>query len=79
MSLDTERDALHRMLERKNIRGIVFGGEGMRGAVARAFGATFVFTNVLIGRDGRIAAKRLHDKPLEDAVAAEIAKNQSSQ
>lgn len=69
ISIDDDREALVRMVERKNLPWPqIFDGQGYEGAVPKLYNLRSIPTHYVIDREGRIAAARVELGSLEAVI-----------
>ena len=74
VSVDDDLDALRRAVNTRRIRGThIAEGQGVGGAVPKLYRIPGSYFTYLIGRDGRIAAKDIHDDALARAIQQAVA------
>lgn len=69
ISVDDDLEALRRAIARRRIRGIhIADGRGIEGPAPKLYRIGGSYFTYLIGRDGRIAAKDIHEDALVRAI-----------
>lgn len=73
VSVDDDMDALRRAVNKRRIRGThIAEGRGIEGAVPKLYRIPGSYFTYLVGRDGKIAAKDVHDNALARAIVAAL-------
>lgn len=73
VSVDDDLGALHRAVTQRKIAGIhIAEGQRTEGAVPKLYRIPGSYFTYLIGRDGHIATKDVHDAALAGAIAAAL-------
>lgn len=69
VSLDTSRAGMNNMIQSSGMTWRqIFDGKAWRGPTARLYGVSSVPSNIIIGRDGKIAAMGMRGSRMEEAI-----------